>query len=265
VTPLPGGAIEIARDVVVVGSAAAYDTKGKQFAFSARPADGSAGPDVYVWSTGDSRARAVTTDHRSVFAGWQGGDLLVSRVVKGKPGTYLVKTNGDDPVGQRVSDAWRPAVSPDGKTATWWDGGVVLAADGVTWIPGNGQLVLGRWGGGDGGVQVIADGRIRDWESQWDADGSVVGVWLAGDKAKSSGHLSVYRIDDQGGQASLGDTVIRNEPAFGGFDLGDGRLAFPAPGANGKRVIRVFSWSGSDAGQWSELPAGAGTTVVRQG
>ena len=44
VSPAPDGALEIASGVVVVGSASAYSPDGTQFAFTARPADGSAGP-----------------------------------------------------------------------------------------------------------------------------------------------------------------------------------------------------------------------------
>ncbi len=43
------------------------------------------GPDVYVWNVGDAGARAVTTDHASVFSGWLDERLLVSRVVDGSP------------------------------------------------------------------------------------------------------------------------------------------------------------------------------------
>lgn len=72
----------IARDVILVGHAAAYSTSGRWFAFSARPADGSRGPDIYVWSAGQPSARAVTTDHRSVFSTWIGDEILGSRAVE---------------------------------------------------------------------------------------------------------------------------------------------------------------------------------------
>jgi hypothetical protein len=70
----------IITNVAVVGRTAAYSPDGAWFAFSARPADGSAGPDIYVWHVGDPLARPVTVDHASVFASWVGGDLLGSRV-----------------------------------------------------------------------------------------------------------------------------------------------------------------------------------------
>ena len=77
--PSPG-AIAIITDVVVVGRSASYSPDGAWFAFSARPSDGSAGPDLYVWHVGDLQARALTTDHASVFASWVGGIVLGSRL-----------------------------------------------------------------------------------------------------------------------------------------------------------------------------------------
>ncbi len=78
--PLPTAAATraIAEDVILVGGRAAYSPDGRWFAFSARPADASAGPDVYVWRVGDERSRAVTSDHAAVLAGWVGDRLLVS-------------------------------------------------------------------------------------------------------------------------------------------------------------------------------------------
>ncbi len=67
-------------NVTVVGRAAGYSPDGAWFAFSARPADGSVGPDIYVWHVGDPLAVALTADHASVFASWVGNQLLGSRV-----------------------------------------------------------------------------------------------------------------------------------------------------------------------------------------
>ena len=80
VVPLPTAAATraIAEDVVLVGGRAGYSPDGRWFAFSARAADASAGPDVYLWRVGDERSRAVTSDHAAVFAGWAGDSLLVS-------------------------------------------------------------------------------------------------------------------------------------------------------------------------------------------
>ncbi|MEK6719040.1 MAG: hypothetical protein AABZ33_00055 [Chloroflexota bacterium] len=81
-TPIPiaEGAVAIISDVIVVGDPA-YSPDGTWFAFSARPADGSAGPDIYVWQSSDEMARPVTFDGRSVFTGWIDDLVLGSRAV----------------------------------------------------------------------------------------------------------------------------------------------------------------------------------------
>jgi hypothetical protein len=71
----------LASDVIVVGEAAAYSPDGQWFAFSARPADGTQGPDIYLWHVGDDAARTITDDHRSIFSGWVGERLIESEVV----------------------------------------------------------------------------------------------------------------------------------------------------------------------------------------
>jgi hypothetical protein len=78
--PSDGTAIAIITDVIVVGRSAAYSPDGQWFAFSARPADGSAGPDIFVWHVGELLARPITSDHASTFASWVGGAVLGSRV-----------------------------------------------------------------------------------------------------------------------------------------------------------------------------------------
>jgi hypothetical protein len=143
VSPVPGGAIQIASNVTVVG-AVVYSPDGRQVAFAAVPSDGSAGPDIYVWTAGDGAAHALTTDHATQLAGWTAAGILAGRVVGGKPSTELL-----DPSSGMVTplqgQAWMPVVNPAGTAAAWWDGTVKLAADGVTWVPDTGRLVLGAW------------------------------------------------------------------------------------------------------------------------
>ncbi len=80
-SPSPGGVVAIASDVIVVGETAAYSPDGAWFAFTARPADGSTGPDIYVWHVGDPAAHAVTTDHASEFSAWDDSFVVGSRAV----------------------------------------------------------------------------------------------------------------------------------------------------------------------------------------
>jgi hypothetical protein len=79
-TPPADGSMSILSGVVVVGEAA-YSADGQWLAFSARPIDGTSGPDLYTWHVGaEPQATAVTSDHRTFFAGWLGNLILASRV-----------------------------------------------------------------------------------------------------------------------------------------------------------------------------------------
>lgn len=72
----------IVTGVIVVGDAA-YSPDGSWLAFSARPAFGEIGPDLYLWRVGDPLAVAVTQDHRTFFSGWLGRQVLANRVEPG--------------------------------------------------------------------------------------------------------------------------------------------------------------------------------------
>ena len=79
-TQNPDGSRSILSGVVVVGEAA-YSEGGEWLAFSARPIDGTSGPDLYTWRVGDpAGAQPATSDHRTFFAGWLGDLILASRV-----------------------------------------------------------------------------------------------------------------------------------------------------------------------------------------
>ena len=76
-----GRHLAIMSNVTLVGDQAAYSPDGLWFAFSARPAGTSTGPDVYVWQAGWPAALPITADHGSVFSGWVDGQILASRAV----------------------------------------------------------------------------------------------------------------------------------------------------------------------------------------
>jgi hypothetical protein len=147
------GTIEIARDVIVVGESEAYSPDGAWFAFSARPADNSHGPDIYAWRPGDAKATALTTDHRSVFSAWLGARILGSRgAVTAAPRILSPETFLVDPAtgAQTVvtgSAAWRPSVDPQRHLAVYWDGSLELNEAGTEIRPLEGRLVLGTWTG----------------------------------------------------------------------------------------------------------------------
>ncbi|MEW5990954.1 MAG: hypothetical protein AB1736_06365 [Chloroflexota bacterium] len=108
-TPDPSGSRSILSDVVVVGEAA-YSEDGQWLAFAARPADGSSGPDLYLWHVGiDDAATAVTSDHRTFFAGWLGNRILASRVETADEGPTESPTESPDASGDPAA---APTVSP---------------------------------------------------------------------------------------------------------------------------------------------------------
>lgn len=259
VTPGPDGAIQIANDVIVVGPVAAYNGAGTRFAFTARPADGSAGPDVYVWDTSEPRARAVTSGGRSVFAGWHAGHLVVSRV-DGRPGTYYLNSS-DGTEDARVSDGWLPSINPAHTAAVWWDGDVRLADDGRTVTTGAGRLVLGPWEA-EGAVQQLAAHPLRGWSAAWDPSGSVLAVWKAGPSDNKPGTLSLYRAAADGRTVDLENPIREDLPAFEGFVLDTDHLAWPATSDDGKPVVRVLAWNDDGVGV-VELASEEGGTIVR--
>jgi hypothetical protein len=146
------GTIQIASDVIVVGESEAYSPDGAWFAFSARPADGSRGPDIYLWRPGDAKATAITTDHRSMFSGWLGARMLGSRGVatpdsrKLAPQAFLIDpaTGADTAL---AAGLWRPSVDPLHRVSVYWDGSLELDATGTELRPADGHLVLGSWTG----------------------------------------------------------------------------------------------------------------------
>ncbi|GAC1665800.1 MAG: hypothetical protein NVS9B8_06910 [Candidatus Limnocylindrales bacterium] len=151
--------MEIAHDVALVGESAAYSPSGAWFAFTARPVDGSKGPDMYVWKVGDPSAVAVTSDHRSVFGSWSGETMVGSTVVE-TPAANGASARIDlapasfqlDPATRAIvplpqaGTAWLPAVDPFGRKAVYWTGSLRPVA-GPGFAPDDGRLVLGDWSG----------------------------------------------------------------------------------------------------------------------
>jgi len=148
----PDGSVEIARDLKVIDSTAAYAPDGSAFAFTARLADGSQGPDIYLWRVGDAQARPITTDHRSVFGSWANLSIVGSTVTAGADGTvnrpvaFVLADGATEPTAQpQIGLAWRPVVEPHGRAAVYWSGLLESSPEGIGWTPREGRLVVGRW------------------------------------------------------------------------------------------------------------------------
>lgn len=253
--PAPQAAIQIASDVSVVG-VPTYSPDGTRLAFAAMPADGSTGPDIYVWAVGDASAKAITADHDSWLAGWTDAGILVSRVDDGVPATYTLDplSGAATPIG--AADTWLPSVSPTGSTAAWWSGTVKLAPDGVTWLPDQGQLVLGEWPDSDApseAPQVLASGPLNAWQVRWDAAGAAMALWVA-TGADGSGQLSLYGIDAASGLPNLSAPMLAPVAANADFSLRSGRLAWTAPPQGGAQP----SQGGAQPSQGTPPPSQGG-------
>jgi hypothetical protein len=280
-SPTPAGSVEIARGVEVVDTTAAYAADGSAFAFTALPADGSHGPDIYVWKVGDAKARAITSDHRSVFGSWAGDTLVGSTVVTSADGTtnepaaFTLSAEGDANVTlPQTGLAWRPAVDPNQGSAVYWAGTLERTTDELGWATNEGRLVLGRWsvdgdtsGGptatpltGDQAAEraetTIAEGPLADWDARWDETGTRLAIWIADAKNPTRGSLSLYVVDPFDGRIDLENPPLHNQPALAGFSIADGRLAWAAPAGSSEKMSRVLilAWTNEGFGQVESAP-----------
>jgi hypothetical protein len=148
-TSSPPVVVAILENVEVAGAPPAWSAGGEMLAFSALPADGSHGPDVYVWSPGDLVARPMTSDHRSYFASWSAGNIVVSRVGgnDGSDGAPLNTVVMDPATGQERPVAgpplWLPVVNPLGTRAIAWQGELDFASGRP--VPISGGLFVIDW------------------------------------------------------------------------------------------------------------------------
>ena len=229
VTPEPDAAIQIASGVTVLGTPI-YAPDGLHLAFTAMPSDGSAGPDIYVWTAGDTEARAITFDHGTWLAGWTANGILASRVANGIPSTYLLDPVLGYATAVGAPGTWLPAVSPDGTMAAWWSGSMKLAADGLTWVPDTGNLVLGSWpNAADATPQILATGPLVNWQVRWADDEGSLAVWTDPLGNGQGGWLSLYRVMAFTHYVDLANPMLNAEPANPDFSLRTGRLAWTTP------------------------------------
>ncbi len=288
-SPTPGGAIEIAQDVVLVGQSAAYSRNGDWFAFTARPSDGSGGPDIYVWKVGEPEARAITTDHRSTFGSWLANDTMVgssvvdaTEVPAASPATgrtgqsfLLDPATGTQVALPQTGSAWRPSVDPSGRRAVYWTGSLRRSGDAPVDLPDDGRLVIGDWVAadaegsdapaatpltGDQGSErhetTIAHGRLSDWDARWDASGTKLAVWIADPKDPNVGALSLYDVDPFNGRVDLKKPLLDARRATTGFSISDGKLVWaePAEDGSGTGRILVLAWTEQGVGKIETLP-----------
>lgn len=275
-SPTPAGTVEIARGLEVVDTTAAYAPDGSAFAFTARPSDASHGPDIYLWTVGDAEARALTTDHRSVFGSWAGGLIVGSKVVTSddgqtnNPAAFAIAPDGQDIASlPQAGLAWRPVVDPTGRAAIYWTGTLEPTDDDLGWRTVAGRLVVGRWNAGsdtsaeplatpltgDQSVELaettIADGPLADWDARWDETGTRLAVWVADADDPTVGRLSLYVVDPSDGQIDLANPPLKDKQALAGFSIADGRLAWAAPAGDSRKDkhVKILAWTNKGFGQ----------------
>ena len=227
----------------------------------ARPSDGSAGPDIYVWRVGDQLAHVVTNDHASVFASWAGDRLIGSRVAADATGGeisaqsfFIDPASGDETAID--GSAWRPVVDPTDHWAVTWDGTVKLGPDGVTPVPDDGALVLRGFADGvgvttDGApASVVDEGPFAEFDVRWDETGSWLAVWLADASDPSIGRLSLLQLDPVTGELDRPHGAPQDMTALPGFSIANGRLAWATPpGQDGEGSrVQVVAWTDDAVG-----------------
>ena len=272
--PTVATALAIATDIEVIGESAAFSSDGSWFAFTARPIDGSSGPDVYVWRVGDELAHALTTDGTTYFASWAGDALIASRPEDAGDETSDAETVRIDPATgdeRAIGELWRPIVDPTGALAIGWTGSITPGTDDGTWMPARGALELRTWSA-DGPVEdadhpadrIVTDKAAGDFDVRWDETGEWVATWVADPNGSTIGRLTLYHVDAGATRLERVDGAPVAVPALPGFSIGDGRLAWATPpgqGGEGSR-IQIAAWAAGDVGTVESTP-GEGLVVVR--
>jgi hypothetical protein len=148
----------------IVGRDPEFSADGMRVAFSARPVDDSAGPDVFIWHYGDEQAEPVSTLHADLFAGWVGGRVLISEISgdvasatasagvgpeAGGSAAYVSTSYIFDPetrVRLRIDRPMLlPAVDPTGRYLVYWTGSIEFDPTSGFRQPGQGDLYFDSW------------------------------------------------------------------------------------------------------------------------
>jgi len=259
--------LSILDDVHSAGAPPAWSRDSSVLAFSAMPADGSHGPDVYVWQPGDEKARPITTDHSSFFASWSGRRVVASRVADSNPtGADDVATVVIDPatLEERIVSGpqmWLPVVDPQRANAVAWDGNLDFSSG----LPEatSGALYLLDWSAIDpyrastepGDAHMLALDPTRDpqsdpvvdWHVRWSTDGRVLGIWETDAPRASWGTLELMAFDPETGKLKSDEPLLPPQTSKRGFTLGSDRVAWVGSSnesADGELRIRTWGTDG---------------------
>jgi hypothetical protein len=283
--PSPGGGEQIARPIlrgfVAAGAPPAWSPNSKSLAFSAMPADGRHGPDLYIWHPGDAEAMPLTTDHRSYFASWAGLRIVINRVVERfslvdpeaaaaegpvrprlAPRVSVLDPRTGEERAVRASGVWLPSVDPTGTWAVFWRGR--LERDGPSVRPATGGLYLARWDAFDPfrrverAIDATVPSRITasealgrpvvDWHVRWTRDGRAMGIWIADEVRSDRGVLTVLPLDRALGLLADATPILAETAAGRAFTLGRDRVAWADPDGAAAQVL-VLAWGADGLGR----------------
>lgn len=273
--------VNILDGVRSVGAPPAWSPDGALLAFSAMPVDASHGPDVYIWSPGEARAHAITSDHNSYFASWSGDRVVVSRPSgsgsSASTQTFVVDPASGEERSVAVPQIWLPVVSADGSRAIAWSG--ELALDDGRPVLRSGALYVLDWTRVDpfrtpestpgasnsptkgpdsaGDVALVpletdADASttpVVDWVARWSPDTRVLGVWIADSLGSPWGRLTVVAVDPETRRLDRDDPLLDTTLARRGFSLAsDGVAWVAASDDNVDGELRIRAWTSDGVG-----------------
>jgi cell division septation protein DedD len=143
--PIVDQPIAILDGYEIVGRDPVFSPDGSWVAFAARTVGSKAGPDVFVWRAGMTRAEPITTRHADLFSGWFGGRILLSEFNDSAQVTSLLHDPATGLTDRIERSMLLPSVDPTGRYIVYWAGTVRGDADTGLWQPVGGHLEFDLW------------------------------------------------------------------------------------------------------------------------
>jgi hypothetical protein len=107
------------------------------------------------------------------------------------------------------------------------------------------------------------EGPLLEFDAQFDPSGRLLAVWVASPTDPASGRLTLFAIDEASGTVAPAHDALVSRLALRGFSIGDGRLAWVSPPAEGSGSrIEIVSLTPDGFGTVESVPA-EGMLVMR--